>query len=119
MVGQIHMALIEVDNLIFTYPQAPRPALDKVSLSVKAGEFVLLCGPAGSGKTTLLRLLKREISPHGKKTGRTLYGGQPLEEVPTKPVSYTHLDVYKRQVLRCASALNREVRGEADAVPPL
>lgn len=84
MVGQIHMALIEVDNLSFTYPQAPRPALDKVSLSVKAGEFVLLCGPAGSGKTTLLRLLKREISPHGKKTGRTLYGGQPLEEVPTK-----------------------------------
>jgi NitT/TauT family transport system ATP-binding protein len=50
-----------------------RPAIEKVSLSVNAGEVVALLGPSGCGKSTLLRSLVGLITPtsgeifaHGK-----------------------------------------------------
>ncbi|MEZ5724151.1 MAG: ABC transporter ATP-binding protein [Paracoccaceae bacterium] len=39
------------------------PVLDRLSLSVKPGEFVSILGPSGCGKSTLFRLLIGEIAP--------------------------------------------------------
>jgi putative ABC transport system ATP-binding protein len=54
-----------VDNLSFCYcPSEPDShVLDSVTLSVSAGELIILTGASGSGKTTLLTLLG------GLKTG--------------------------------------------------
>ncbi len=53
------MTLVQVDNLTKVYGKGDTAvtALDHVSLSVNAGEFVAIMGPSGCGKSTLLHLL--------------------------------------------------------------
>ncbi|MBR4234568.1 MAG: energy-coupling factor ABC transporter ATP-binding protein [Clostridia bacterium] len=75
------MALLEIENLTFTYNAAHTNALENISFSVGRGEFVCVCGPTGSGKTTLIRLLKREISPAGSYSGRILFDGQDIRQI--------------------------------------
>lgn len=75
------MALIDIQNLNFTYPNAKERALKNVNISVEAGEFVVICGPSGCGKTTLLSLLKREIRPEGEICGKIYYRGKPLHQI--------------------------------------
>lgn len=49
--------IIEIRNVLKKFPNAPRPALGPLSLTVKKGELIGVIGPSGSGKTTLLRLV--------------------------------------------------------------
>lgn len=64
--------------MTFTYPKQEKPVLESINLSIKQGEFVVVFGESGSGKTTLLKMLKRELTPHGKKTGEIYYKGNKL-----------------------------------------
>ena len=81
------MAHFHLEDLTFTYPGASRPSLDGVNLSIEKGEYIVLCGQSGSGKTTLLRHLKSVLTPHGKRSGRVLFHGIPLERVDGKKQS--------------------------------
>jgi energy-coupling factor transport system ATP-binding protein len=74
------VAILAVQDLTFSYPEADAPALDAVSLDVGAGEFLVLCGKSGSGKSTLLRHLKTALTPHGTRTGAVAFHGRPLAE---------------------------------------
>ena len=53
------MALIEVKNAIKTYQTGDESfnALDDVSLTIEAGEFVAIMGTSGSGKSTCMNML--------------------------------------------------------------
>jgi ATP-binding cassette, subfamily C, bacterial LapB len=48
---------IEVENLVFSYPNQTVKILNNISLHIKAGEKIGVIGPIGSGKTTLGKLL--------------------------------------------------------------
>lgn len=71
------MNSIEIINLEKQYAEAELliKAVDKVSFSVKKGEFVVIVGPSGSGKTTLLNLIGGLDSP---SAGEIYVDGQPI-----------------------------------------
>jgi iron(III) transport system ATP-binding protein len=46
---------LSVANLCINYPGAQAPAVDNVTLALRAGDIGVLIGPSGCGKTTLLR----------------------------------------------------------------
>ncbi len=48
---------IEFKSVVFSYPNAPNPALNDMSLTIEPGERVGIIGKIGSGKTTIGRLL--------------------------------------------------------------
>ncbi len=50
-------------------------ALEDVSLTVEAGEFVSIIGPSGCGKSTLLYMIAGLLMP---SSGRILVGGEPV-----------------------------------------
>ena len=81
------MDILQVNDLTFRYPESETVVLDGVSLSVKAGEFLVICGESGCGKSTLLKLLKREIAPYGARSGDILYNGLSVFETDARTLA--------------------------------
>jgi osmoprotectant transport system ATP-binding protein len=52
---------IEFRDATKLYPGQTEPAVDKLSLTVPAGEICVLVGPSGCGKTTAMRMVNRLI----------------------------------------------------------
>ena len=68
---------VRFEEVEFTYPGAPTPALADINMHVRPGESLALVGQNGSGKTTMIKLLTRLYRP---TRGRILLDGLDLEE---------------------------------------
>ena len=69
---------LTAEDISFTYPDATRPAVDRVSLEIGRGEVVALVGENGSGKTTLAKMLAGLYRP---ESGRIRWDDTDLAEV--------------------------------------
>ncbi|MCW2474037.1 ABC transporter ATP-binding protein [Candidatus Symbiopectobacterium sp. NZEC151] len=70
---------LSVNQLAKSYPGAPAPAVDDVSLHVPRGEMLALLGPSGCGKTTLLRMIAGLIAP---TAGSIQLNGRDISAIP-------------------------------------
>src|SRR5215210_6175855 len=70
-------ASLEFREATKRYPNAEKPAVDKLSLEVPAGEICVLVGPSGCGKTTAMRMVNRMIDI---SDGDILIGGDSVRD---------------------------------------
>lgn len=80
-----HGDAVNIVDLEFSYPNASRPSVNGISLSLEKGSFTCICGPSGCGKTTLLRNLKPSITPHGMRRGEIKILGKSVESFEGRP----------------------------------
>jgi len=53
--------IIDVRNLVYTYPKTTKPAVNGVSFAVRKGEVFGLLGPSGAGKSTIQKVLTHQF----------------------------------------------------------
>jgi osmoprotectant transport system ATP-binding protein len=68
-----HGVEIRLEEVSKRYPGQKLPAVESVTMTIPAGETVVLVGPSGSGKTTTMRMINRLIEP---TSGKITIGGQ-------------------------------------------
>ena len=74
--------MIDLDALTKAFAGSPRPAVDRLTLSIPAGEVCVLIGPSGCGKTTTMRMINRMIEPDAgtiRVEGRNILHSDPVE----------------------------------------
>jgi ABC-type multidrug transport system fused ATPase/permease subunit len=84
---------ILIQNVSVTYPDAPRPALNSVSLEARDGESIALVGRSGAGKSTLADVILGVLEP---QEGVALLGGlSPTASVRRWPggIAYVPQDI--------------------------
>jgi cell division transport system ATP-binding protein len=75
--------VITFERVTKRYDKRNRPALDNISIDVRAGEFVFLVGASGSGKSTFMRLILREDKP---TVGRVVVAGRDVGKLPRRKI---------------------------------
>ena len=83
--------MILLDRVTKSYgKKSNKPAINRVSIHVGAGEFVILVGTSGAGKSTLLKLLTREEKP---TSGKIVVGGIDYDTLKDK-----HIPLLRRKI---------------------
>lgn len=103
---------IELENVVFNYPDAKNNALDGVSLSIAPGEHVAFVGPSGGGKTTLASLVTRFWDP---AEGKVKFGGVDVRDIKKEELMNTVSFVFQDSKLLKMSVFENVRMARPDA----
>lgn len=100
--------ILQIRNVWKTYGQ--QVVLERLSLTVKSGEFCTIVGASGCGKSTFLRLL---LGQEGASRGEILLDGQPLrdEPGPDRSIVFQRYSVFPHLTARGNLMLGPELAG--------
>jgi peptide/nickel transport system ATP-binding protein len=101
--------LLEVDNLSVSYltDTADIGAVDRVSMTVRAGEFLGIVGESGCGKSTLLFAIAQLLTPPAEVTsGRVTFKGQDLVQLTDSELRHVRWRDYSVVMQSAMNALN-------------
>ncbi len=101
--------LLEVEDLSVSYltDTADVGAVEHVSLSVRAGEFLGIVGESGCGKSTLLFAIAQLLSPPAAITsGRVVFKGQDLVQLTENSLRLVRWRDYSVVMQSAMNALN-------------
>ncbi len=69
--------MIEIKNIIKSFPNTPVPVLKGINLKIEDGDFISLVGKSGSGKSTLLYIISTLDHP---TEGEVIYDSKDLKD---------------------------------------
>jgi peptide/nickel transport system ATP-binding protein len=101
--------LLEVEDLSVSYltDNADIGAVERVSLTVHAGEFLGIVGESGCGKSTLLFAIAQLLSPPAEITsGRVVFRGQDLVQLTDNALRLVRWRDYSVVMQSAMNALN-------------
>ncbi|EGP90754.1 putative ABC transporter [Zymoseptoria tritici IPO323] len=75
------IAKLRFDGVSLTYPNSSQPSLNKIDLSIGAGESVAFVGPSGAGKSSTVALIERF---YDTTAGSVLYDGVNIREMDVR-----------------------------------
>ena len=87
-------AVVNVENVSYTYPESSSPAIKNLNLQINAGETLAIVGPSGAGKSTLADLILGVLKPDSGAI--EISGVSPAIAIAQWPgsIGYVPQDVY-------------------------
>ena len=89
--------MIKLENVTKVYKTGVR-AVNDMSLTIDAGEFVYIIGPTGAGKSTFIKLLYREEKA---TRGKVIVDGTDVSRIKNSKVPYfrRRIELYSRTIV--------------------
>lgn len=103
---------VDLRHVTFTYENQQEPALNDISLSLKAGERLAILGRIGCGKTTLLRLICGLYPP---QTGIVMIDNADIRQIRADDVRRNVGVVLQNPVLFSGTIRDNLMMGNPDA----
>ncbi|MDR2505737.1 MAG: ABC transporter ATP-binding protein [Oscillospiraceae bacterium] len=83
--------MLVIKNIAKTYAKSNKPAVDSLSMNIRAGELYGFIGPNGAGKTTTIKMMTGILSPD---SGDVLIGGQKINGTQAEQIAAKRLIGY-------------------------